>query len=160
MFSLLSVSYPEEYRIKIGRLKIFFFHVNRCCIYRCEIKFLLAHKYKQVISGLLFSFNACTDIKSSTLGYGFWAAYFLIFFFGMDLLFDFVKHQLKTALPGLLQTMTLHIYTEDIYEKNTSLCQHYHSDLYPGSNNISYREMCRPSKLKYEVEIKRKRSPA
>lgn len=29
----------------------------------------------------------------------------------MDSLFDFVKHQFKTALPGLLQNTTLHIYT-------------------------------------------------
>lgn len=70
--------------------------------FRCEFKFLLTHKHKQVISSLLFSCNARNRHKIKYLRVSFWAAYFLIFSFSMDSLFDFVKHQLKSALPGPL----------------------------------------------------------
>lgn len=39
----------------------------------------------------------------------------------MDSLFDFVKHEFKSALPG-----PEHIDTESSWEENTSPCQHQH----------------------------------
>lgn len=120
MFIFLPVSSPEGHSITIRWLKIFFCPCWPLLHFRCEFKFFLAHKYKQVISGLLFPFNARTDTKSSTSGYGFWAAYFLIFFFGMDSLFDFVKHQLKSALPGPLQNAALCTFTQRASERKTS----------------------------------------
>lgn len=62
---------------------------------RCEIKFLLAHKYKQVISGLLLSFNTHIDIEIKYLRVWLLSTIFFSFLLWYVSLFDFVKDQLE-----------------------------------------------------------------
>jgi len=63
----------------------------------------------------------------------------------MDLLSDFGKHQLKTALPGLLQNTTLCTLTHSSSKRKTPPSANTTTLRF--TSRFSYREMCRPSKL-------------